>query len=121
FERQGREGALTRFGAFGQAAAVQLLQITGRCDRARALVRGLEGIEDTRPGPEPAALGWIYWARMSEAFFLDADEALALELAEGSIASFLEAGDPQGLMFAVGYQGRCLTLLGAFERAEQVL
>jgi tetratricopeptide (TPR) repeat protein len=82
---------------------------------------GLEAIEHARPAPEPAALGWSRWARMSGALFMDADEGRALELAEGSVASFREAGDPRGLVFAIAYQGRCLTLLGAFERAEQVL
>jgi tetratricopeptide (TPR) repeat protein len=101
--------------------AAQSLLFTGRFDRARTLLEGLEAIEHTRPAPEPAALGWIRFARMSGALWLDVDVDAALELAAGSIASFREAGDPQGLLFAIAYHGVCLSFLGSFERAEQEL
>jgi hypothetical protein len=120
-ERRGAEGAFTRFSAFGRALAVQSLAWSGRHQRARTLVEGLEAIEHAGHAPEPAALGWIRWGRVQGAMWLDADVGEALELAEGSVASFRGSGDSEGLLMAMAFQGWCLLVLGGFERAEQVL
>jgi tetratricopeptide (TPR) repeat protein len=121
YEREGADGALTGFGAFGRAVAVQSLLFNGRYDRARALLRGLEAAEHAGHTLEPAVLGWIRWARLMGAAWLDADAAAALELADGALAAFEEAGDARGCVYAMAYQGLSLMGLGAFERAEQVL
>jgi tetratricopeptide (TPR) repeat protein/predicted Ser/Thr protein kinase len=120
-ERQGAEGGRTRIGALGRAVAVQSLIFTGRYARARTLLEGLEAMERAGLAPEPAALGWSRWGRLLGALLIDADMGEALELVEGSSASFGEASDPLGLLLAMAFQGWCLMVLGDFERAERVL